>query len=565
MEIRFQEYIDYVCGGIRSKHARAEVADELLSHLEERYEQSRACGQDEIIAGKLATEQMGDREKLRQKFAALYRFYTPDYLRTALNCLLFGLLFIFTRINLFAYADRILPFVGQILILYALYRLHSINKPIKIAARIYLVYLFMDNLRLFLSLYFVPDRLYVYVIGVIAVLLLTAAYTALFWGLEEACCTNTVYGDKPPHLMLCALSLWWTSFWFCVLATNGEPIPDTDWAWFGTQTALPLCITYFGFRRAKRILCHSDPEFSLQHLPTKRGKRIFGAVLCAFLLLPFASMCCAALRTPKSEPYSITDTAETAETVAAARQHALDLGLPAAVLNDLPDSEILRYRSAQHMETENVYKESELTCTVYIFYTMEQWTSDGVHLSEAVRILYAINDFDAQKVHLRDGFYFWFDADDFRGYSAQDGQTFHLILGEKDGNIHRAQPFLSYPSDNNYVGARAGFDFAFPKHSENRRAYFANSAVMQIRNFSKITYVSGDYYHRFFPMYLESNNHKERALERFVTRWSPARKFPDMTDIQQYDCFFDYQPAFYGVKGEWRFVENTEASEEQSS
>ena len=118
MESRFQEYIDYVCGGIRSKRTRADVSDELLSHLEARYEQSRAVGQDEIIAQSLAIEQMGNREKLRQKFAALYRFYTPDYLRTALNCLLFGLIFIFTRLNLFPYADSILPFVGQMLILY---------------------------------------------------------------------------------------------------------------------------------------------------------------------------------------------------------------------------------------------------------------------------------------------------------------------------------------------------------------------------------------------------------------------------------------------------------------
>lgn len=216
------------------------------------------------------------------------------------------------------------------------------------------------------------------------------------------------------------------------------------------------------------------------------------------------------------------------------------------------------------METENVYKESELTCTVYIFYTMEQWTSDGVHLSEAVRILYAINDFDAQKVHLRDGFYFWFDTDDFHGYSAQNGQTFHLILGEKDGNIYRAKPFLSYPSNNNYVGARAGFDFAFPKHSENRRAYFANSAVMQDYGSSKITSVSGEYYHQFFPLYIEHRNHKERAEARFSYRVFYSG-LHSTVDIQQYDCSFDYQPAFYGVKGEWRFVENTEASEEQSS
>lgn len=555
MESRFQEYIDYVCSGIRSKRTRADVSDELLSHLEARYAQNRAVGQDEIIAQSLAIEQMGNREKLRQKFAALYRFYTPDYLRTALNCLLFGLFFIFTRLNLFPYAESILPFVGQMLILYALYRLHSINKPIKIAARIYLVYLLADNLRLFLSLYFAPNRLFVYVTGVIAVLLLTAAYTALFWGLDRACDTNFAYGDKPSRLIFCALALWWTSFWFCILAVSGEPLTTEDWGYFHAETILPLCITFFGFRRTKRILCHSEPEFSLQNPPTKRSKRIFAAVLCVFLLLPFAAMCGAALRTPTIEPYIVTDTEETAETVAAARAHLLDLGLPASIVNDLPDSEVLQYRSAQHMEVQKVYSKSAPSCVVYIFYTMEQWTSDGETISEAVRILYTLDGFDAQKVHLRDGFYFWFDADDFLGYSPQKLQTFQLILSEKDGTVYRAQPFLSYPRNDEYVGARAGFDFAFPKHSENRRAYFANSAVMQSNRSSKITYVNGEYYHQFFPLYLEHRNHKERAEARFTNRVFYSG-FHSTVDILQYGCSFDYQPAFYGIKGEWRFVED---------
>lgn len=555
MESRFQEYIDYVCSGIRSKRTRADVSDELLSHLEARYEQNRAVGQDETTAQSLAIEQMGNREKLRQKFAALYRFYTPDYLRTALNCLLFGIFFIFTRLNLFPYADSILPIAGQILILYALYRLHSINKPIKIAARIYLVYLLTDNLRLFLSLYFTPDRLYVYITGVIAVLLFTASYTALFWGLNDACDTNFAYGEKSPHLILCALALWWTSYLFCVLSTSEYPINSTNFQELSLYTCIPLCITFFGFRRVKRILCHSEPEFSLQNPPTKRGKRIFAAVLGFFLLLPFASMCGAALRTPTTEVYSIADTAESAEVTAAARVHLLDLGLPASIVNDLPDSEVLQYRSAQHMEVQKVYSKSAPSCVVYIFYTMEQWTSDGETISEAVRILYTFDGFDAQKVHLRDGFYFWFDADDFLGYSSQNLQTFQLILSEKDGTVYRAQPFLSYPSNDEYVSARAGFDFAFPKHSENRRAYFANSAVMQNYGSSKITSVSGEYYHQFFPLYLEHRNHKERAEARFTNRVFYSG-FHSTVDILQYGCSFDYQPAFYGVKGEWQFVED---------
>lgn len=557
MESRFQEYIDYVCGGIRSKRTRADVSDELLSHLEARYEQNRAVGQDEIIAQSLAIEQMGNREKLRQKFAALYRFYTPDYLRTALNCLLFGLIFIFTRLNLFPYADSILPFVGQMLILYALYRLHSINKPIKIAARIYLVYLLADNLHLFLLLYFAPDRLCVYITGVIAVLLFTASYTALFWGLDRACDTNFAYGDKPTLLILCALALWWASFLLCVFAINGEPLTAEDWGYFHTETILPLCITYFGFRRVKRILCHSEPEFSLQNLPTKRGKRIFAALLCVFLLLPFAAMCGAALRTPTIEPYIVSDTEETAETIAAARQHLLDLGLPASVLNDLPDSEVLRYRSAQHMEVDEPYiHDKEIPCKIYIFFTTEQWASDGETLSEAVRVLYAFDGFDAQKVHLRDGFCFQLCPKDFYGFSPDKLSPFGLILGEKNDATYCAQPFRTYPETDTGTYATAIFEFTFPKGSKNRRAYFANSGIIRSTAFSKISYVSGEYYHRVLPLYFEYRNHEERAISRLQNRVFYADTHLSEVDVQQYDANIDYQPAFYGIKGEWRFVED---------
>lgn len=561
METRFQEYINYVCGGIRSRKQREAVADELLSHLEERYEQNRAIGQDEYIAQKLATEQMGDREKLRLKFAALYSFYTPDYMRTALNCFLFGLFFIFTRLNLFPLSDKILPFAGQMLILYAIFRLYGINKQTKAAAWVYAFYLLAENLHLFLMLYFAPNRMYVYVTGIAAVLLLTFVYSALLWGLDAACCTNTVYGDKAPHLLLCALALWWNSFFLCLLAVNGDPISAAEWSEIGIWTCIPLLITFLGFRRAKKILCHSEPEFTLENPPTKHSKQIFAAILCAFLLLPFGAMCGAALRTPPTVCYTTADTEESDETIQAARQHLLDLGLPTSVLNDLPDSEVLRYRTTQHMETETLYSKSVLSCEIYIFYITEQWVSNDESLSEGVRVLYAFNGFDNQKVHLRDGFYFQLAQEDFLGFAPNKLQTFHLILGEKDETTYRAQPFLSFPDTDTYANAYAGFDFAFPKGSTNRRAYFANSGIIQSPSLSKISYVRGEYYHQCFPLYIEYRNNEERAISRFSNRTFHAGIY-SVTDIQQYDSFFDYQPAFYGIRGEWRFVEDTDSPAE---
>lgn len=47
---KFEEYLQYICAGIRSHRKRAEIHDELLGHLEDNYERALATGHNALEA-----------------------------------------------------------------------------------------------------------------------------------------------------------------------------------------------------------------------------------------------------------------------------------------------------------------------------------------------------------------------------------------------------------------------------------------------------------------------------------------------------------------------------------
>lgn len=133
----FEEFTDYVCKKIMSTRKKAEVKEELWSHLMDIYEQNRATGMQHTDAQKNAVEHMGDRKTLQNSMAQLYSISPPDYMRSSLNFLIFGILFSHVHLNFFAGADQIFAFFGEMLVLYALFKLREVSSKIKTAFYIY--------------------------------------------------------------------------------------------------------------------------------------------------------------------------------------------------------------------------------------------------------------------------------------------------------------------------------------------------------------------------------------------------------------------------------------------
>ncbi len=529
---KFEEFITYICAGIQSRRKRAELHDELLGHLEDVYEQKSATGLTADAAQTAAIDAMGDREALRGKFASLYKFSPPEYMRTTLNCLLFGTFFLYTRIEVVPLADKFLPFLGQILLVFALFRLYSFNKALRTSSAIFGAYLLFWNVALFISEYATPQNTFRAVFAVTAAVLLGLFYLALYIGIENICDAQEKLGASTPGLWLCILPQIWVSYCDVMIALkNSNVLPNDECALLNLEILLGLVFPLIGLWRAKRTLSRTEPEFPLEQ-PFNKHKRIALAgctVLC--FLVPLCGMVISSTRAPQTESYAPADTEISADTIAAARAHLAELGLPPSVLEDLPDSEVLRYRTAVHLDKQERDKLSKIGYTAYVFYLngfpdTQNAEADAFPSDQSVRVLLAIDGFDNQILHLRDGVYFQYDRMFTTRGTATKKEDFFLILSERDGKALRTEPFSQFEDvDNPFNLTIAGYDFAFPKNAENCRIYLAASAYLSTPQ-TVHTNATMQYYHQILPLYVDYQSNHMRASVRMAPYASvPADNF----------------------------------------
>ncbi len=533
MESRFQEYIDYVCGGIRSKRTRADVSDELLSHLEARYEQNRAVGLEEEAAQAEAVAHMGSRKALRKTFSKLYPFSAVDYMRAALNFFMVGLLFTHIHIDFFVGSEQITVFVGQLLILFALFKLYTADRRIRTALILYPLYLLGNTACAWIAYYYIPVPPHLRLLQILTVCLLASAYGFFFAGLHRLCRQNPVENTKDPHLLFCGITTVGIQLFFIVILACTGADSKIELGGFGYILLAAVLIVLAGMQRAKKRLCHTDSPFLLRKPLQTYGKLCY-ALLSVLLLvvLPLGSMCHAAMRPPKAALYVQNDI-ETAEAdIREARENMLRLGFPEVYIKDLPDSEILNYRHATFMTVcreEAVARAAEENPTVtqvhtYAFFFPKEATKTE---RSALRMLYVLENFDAQSFHGRDGFYFQFSGDEFWAYTPSvreiEGLSafFSLILADCDGETVSAAPLYTVPYQDadGMPKAYTGCEFTFPRKAVNRRAYFADTAQFrsdteQLLNYDS-GYVAAVSYHKKAPFYLLHTNTLQMSEQKF--------------------------------------------------
>ncbi len=535
---KFEEFITYICAGIPSHRKRAELHDELLGHLEDVYEQKSATGLTTDAAQTAAIEAMGDREALRGKFASLYKFSPPEYMRTALNCLLFGTFFLYTRIEIVPLADKFLPFLGQILLVFALFRLYSFNKALRASSVFFGAYLLFWNVALFISEYDTPQNTLRAVFAVAAAVLLGLFYLALYIGIENICDAQEKLGASTPGLWLCILPQIWVSYCDVMIALNSDVLPNDECAVLNLEILLGLVFPLIGLWRAKRALSRTEPEFPLEQ-PFNKHKRIAlaGCIVLCFLV-PLCGMVISSTRAPQTESYVPADTEISTDTVSAARAHLGKLGLPQSVIEDLPDSEVLRYRTAVHLDKQERDELSKIGYTAYVFYLngfpdTQNAEADSFPSDQSVRVLLAIDGFDNQILHLRDGVYFKYDWMHTVRDKTTEQEDFFLILSESDGKALRAEPFSQFEDDAIPFNLTAGYDFAFPKNTENRRIYFAASTYLS-KSQTVRTNATMQYYHQILPLYVDyQSNHMRASVQMTPYASIPADNFATVDALRR--------------------------------
>ena len=517
--------MQYICAGIRSHRKRAEIHDELLGHLEDNYERALATGHTALEAENEAIKNMGDREVLRGKFALLYKFSPPEYMRSTVNCLIFGLLFVCFRVDVVPLFGKFMPIIGQILLLCALFRLYRFNKPLKAAAGIFTAYLLCQNAAWFITVYDMPQNLWRGCFSVAAAVFFNVFCCALYIGIQSLCDKQSGFGTGNSFLSFCILPQLWVAYCTIMLSWDSAPIPSDEYADCNIYILLGLIFPIIGLWRAKRTLSRAEPEFPLERPLEKPGRTGLAICISLCLLLPLGSMVAAATRAPQMEIYTVADTDAPADTVANARAHLRALGLPETVLRDLPDSEVLHYRTAQYMDIQENPQSSngrETGCTAYVFYlnglsaedNPEVFNPDGKY----VRVLTVFSGFDERTFHFRDGIYLPYTEKTWFRFSEIVDTDFFLLLSEKDGQTVSANAFSRW--SDLHSGAQelmTGYDFAFPHGVENRRMYLASTVLVNgkiesgLHSEFYLVAWSMHYYRQVLPLNIIYRCNNERA------------------------------------------------------
>ena len=506
----FEEYINSVCRKIMSIKKKNEVRDELYSHLLEEYDRNIALGLDDLSAQQKAIDKMGDKENLASDFGKIYSVIPTEYMRSSLNFIICGILLSHFHINLFIGMKEITTFIGQALIIFGLFKLRKTEKRLNRALILNVVLNFIGIFIQGLCYYIVDYSNLMFSWSTVTIFTSILTYWWVFSGINNLCKTVTIEKDKKPRLYL-AFTMW-TLFtltiyfaYFCEMSEITLIAP------------IYLIILLYQLNKAKNILSHQEPEFELKHSLSKAENTIYWVLIITLAITPIISMIVSANVTPDYEIFNSSDMVASQQEIDIAKEHLLKLGLPENIINDLPNSEILKYSDATHLQIEkkkeytrdNIYNE-KIVATSQIF---------NFYFADAeMRVLTKINIPDNSVIKYRSGVYFYFYNEDFVPLydknDLDDYDKLYLALSENNGKTLLYQPLSEYTPDNSLENFySAGFEFSFKKSDTNRRVYVAHSARISSPSERHYMCTDGVLYWQQFPISVEQKSINDMAKE----------------------------------------------------
>lgn len=534
----FSNFAREAVAPIRARKQRRAAEDELLDHLEEVYEQNLATGMEEKEAAENAVAHMGKVETLQARYADLYGKIEPRPMHVAMDCLGLGLLLSHLCLFVSPNSDLLFQVAGGLLVLFAMLRLRTVSEKAK---KVF----FLQPAALFLQIFAFCVTIYFGILTVPATVTHIAAWVAdgiFLCALYPVLCEmyNAAYepGDPLipgifPSLFLLLLSDFFYSTIWRDWTENSAYMKDLE-QYMGRSMPVTMVIAAVVFTvlfwRMRRVVCSGEPQETVLKPFTRKSRRRFISVVLVFALLPILGMVAAALRAPETTPYVQAD-AQGAD-AAAAREHLLSLGLPADIVADLPDSEVLLYTDMATMQVitdstagENWYG-PDMTVRAYQFWG-KNWHEDN-----GVRTLYCLYYPDDYTAHFRESLYFLFDPDAFLPPSTGHSPArLCLVLAEKEGKTVQITPFQeSWDEQEDYYSNRAfepiGCEYAFPHSSTNRRVYIAATRTFGGGGaWGSLLVTEGLYFSQRFPLNGNGLGLAERTSIRMMRHYSTSSKF----------------------------------------
>lgn len=328
----FNTYLSIITKDIKDRHAKKEVKEEIFSHLMDHYDMNIALRMSHEEAQRKAVEKMGDTESVAKSFEKLYPISSAEYFRRSAWMMTYPLLFCFSFSNL----KTNFLFVVTIILLFGTSRIRKVNNLFNIAFIAAIINTVFQILTTTIQKNFFLEKWLVLGIAFAHHTAIIFIYTLILLGLikikkeleEPKIDIKLAIASIPliiisNVLIMCAeysnvLGLYFIAFLF-----NG----------------LPAAVIYTTIRDIDKLKVEIDTK--------KTSFKKYVLYISVLLIFSFSFLFQQSIITYNPVDYIIDDEPVDVTDI---KNNMVELGLPIEIANELPESEILKYKNANKLE-----------------------------------------------------------------------------------------------------------------------------------------------------------------------------------------------------------------------
>lgn len=445
-------YIDNVCKGIRDRKVKNELKDELLSHLLEVYEKNIALGMTDEDAQKDAVAHMGDSEAVSKTFKQIYPISSAEYFRRS------GWILAYPLLLYFSYGLRAVDtlYLITFCLFLSLFRIRKVNKLFNTAyiatianGVVQIVFLVLQNYILF-------GRIFSLFVVLSYQFMIVVIYTLIILGLiqikkqlnEPKSDFWLAYTSIPALILSNTLAIVSKLLGFSDLVFPALLIGLII-------NFLPAAVIYTTVRDIDNLGLQIP-----QKMHTK--KKIVITFLILFIIT-FGLFIYSVFVPYPPVDYSTNDINTDITEI---KNNLIELGLPENIANELPKSEIVKYKNATELQVdllpEDTYSESYYTSYNFILYKDDN--------SYIVRTLMVVDKFrDFEEKHYTELFV------DCYKYNSSD--IFCKFLCDYDNTTKEIAPIKCAPIEDEDF---KDLHYVFPntRNAKNHRAYISMTVTL---------------------------------------------------------------------------------------
>ena len=472
-ENNFSDIIKDICRSVTGKQRRAEIEEELLGHLEDTYERNKLIGKSDEDAKNEAIAALGDLDVLRERLGALHSFSHAKAASSSIN--IFTVSWVIGCFSALFHVNPLVCFFAGILIILSLARLRTANKQLNAAFFINIMLFAMAAVYKCTAVHMLPEIL-LNIEKTVLILLHTAMYFFVFSGLKQLH-TEFCPQKKTPHLAVTAVivpilysAIMIASTFDAVYAISIDGIPIIV-ILFAVAVLFHIAL-FAQLVVLKRHLWDADAEYGISPL-RKTPLGLIGTTVAVCIICTAFFMYTAATKDSLKTELVIHDMQNSVQ-AQEIRKNMSALKMPESIIGDLPDSEIMHYKDAVSMKTQEESRDG-FDYQIFNFY----FSNSGYE--QKIRSLLRIEPHNKANSsgYYRCGLYHHYSNFQSVLTASSDPEFFISIQQKTNGKTYIQEPITENLDDISSavdaIHTACGFEFR-PK--ENQTIYFAQNSVV---------------------------------------------------------------------------------------